>query len=379
VQKSWTWKWIDPIAAAKPSRPLKPVQIPQPKTQSEWGSAINRLLSHYHCADQSPAGSRFDTTVQGRTAVGPYGGKNHRMPTNIAVSAPLHGKPYGVITTVALNPFYGEVDPAAMARLMIIEAITKAVAAGADYREMVLCDNFYTPRVQPGVAWDLKAMVAEISDFSEKIGVPFISGKDSSSGTFESQGRRIDVPPTLAVAVLGRVPDVKRIVTKEFKRPGNKLVMVGLHDVAALGGTVYVDCHGQRGERLFDRYDADSIRRVWDTLLALHKEQRYVSGSAIAEGGIFLRIFEAALGAKVQIPSEAGARYDGFLFGEFTGSVLLEIPADSTLDVDVPITMLGQITQDAQIVLEAGGSTLWRDSLSSLSTLWSQNFREVVE
>jgi phosphoribosylformylglycinamidine synthase II len=374
---------IDPVAAAKPTRLLKPVQIPQPQTQSEWAGALKRVLSHCHCADQSPAGSRFDTTVQGRTVIGPYGGKNHRMPTNIALSAPLHGKPYGVITTVALNPFYGEVDPAAMARLMIIEAITKAVVAGADYREMVLCDNFYTPRVQPGVAWDLKAMVAEISDFSEKIGVPFISGKDSSSGTFESQGRRIDVPPTLAVAVLGRVPNVAKIVTKEFKQPGNKLVLVGFRDATALGGTVYADCYGQRGARLFDKYDAGSIRRVWDALLALHRQQRYVSGSAIAEGGIFLRIFEAALGSglgvKIKIPPEAGARYDGFLFGEFTGSVILEIPTNSKLDMEVPVAMLGEVARDAEIVLEAGGSTLWRDSLSSLSTIWSQNFREVME
>jgi phosphoribosylformylglycinamidine synthase II len=374
---------IDPLAAAPPSRALQSVQIPQPKTQPEWSGAINRLLSHYHGADQSPAGSRFDTTVQGRTAVGPYGGKNHRMPTNIFVSAPLHGKPYGVITTVALNPFYGEVDPAAMARLMIIEAITKAVVAGADYREMVLCDNFYTPRVQPDVAWDLKAMVAEISDFSEKIGVPFISGKDSSSGTFESRGRRIDVPPTLAVAALGRVPDVKRIVTKEFKRPGNKLALVGFHDATALGGTVYADGYGQRGERLFDKYDAGSIRRVWDSLLALRQQGRYVSGSAIAEGGVFMRIFEAAFGsdygAKIQLPASRDARHDGFLFGEFTGSVLLEIPAELELDDDIPVVTLGEVAEDPRMVVQVNGNTVWHDSVSNLAGIWSQTFREVME
>ena len=373
---------IDPTPAAKPARNLKPVEILQPNTSSEWSTAVKRVLSHYHCADQSPAGARFDSTVQGRTAVGPYGGKNHRMPANIAVSAPLHGKPYGVITTVALNPFYGEVDPAAMARLMIIEAITKAVVAGADYREMVLCDNFYTPRVQPEVAWDLKAMVAEISDFSEKIGVPFISGKDSSSGTFQSAGRRIDVPPTLAVATLGRVADVKKIVTKEFKRAGNKLVLVGFHDDTALGGSVYADSFGQRGNRLFNQYDAGSIRRVWDSLLALTRDRRYASGSAIAEGGVFLRIFEAAfgsgLGARVQIPSGV-ARPDGFLFGEFTGSALIEIPMDSNPGAGVAFTVLGEVTETPDIVLEAGGNTLWRDSVSSLSTVWSQTFREVME
>ena len=376
---------IDPLEVAKPERRLKSLDIPEPQTSEEWSSAVKRVLTHYHCADQSAAGARFDTTVQGRTAVGPYGEKNHRMPTNIYVSAPLRGKPYGVVTTVAFNPFYGEVDPAAMARLMIIEAITKAVVAGADYREMVLCDNFYTPRVRPNVAWQLKEMVASIADFSEKIAVPFISGKDSSSGTFESQGRKIDVPSTLAVAVLGRVPDVTKIVTKDFKRPGNKIVLLGHYDASALGGSVYADSYHQRGDRLFDAYDADSVRRVWDQLIALHRQGSFISGSAIAEGGLLLRLFEAAygsgLGVRIELGSSIRGRRDGLLFGEFIGSVLLEVSPDFHFEdnINIPQIVVGEVTRSPDIVLEESGGILWRESVSSLAAGWSQTFREVLE
>src|SRR5712692_6679394 len=195
---------LDPISRAAPERHLQVVNIPEPQSVEEWSAAVRRVLTHYHCADQSAAASGFDTTVQGRTALGPHGGRNHRMPTDLYVSAPLRGKPYGVVTTVAFNPFYGEIDPAAMARLMVIEAITKAVAAGANYHEMVLCDNFYTPRIRPEVAWDLRRMVESIPHLSLALVVPFISGKDSRSGTFESAGHKIEVPPTLAVVALGR-------------------------------------------------------------------------------------------------------------------------------------------------------------------------------
>ena len=150
---------IDSTATAQPQRELQPVRIAEPRTRDAWAEAVHRVLSHYHCADQSAAGTRFDTTIQGRTAVGPYGGKNYRMPTNLYVSAPLRDKPNGVITTLAFNPFYGEINPGAMARLMMFEAITKAVVAGADYRQMVLCDNFYTPRVRPEIAFELSEMV----------------------------------------------------------------------------------------------------------------------------------------------------------------------------------------------------------------------------
>ncbi len=387
LEMSFLWEAcpLDPIEIAEPKRELKPISIREPETADDWSAAVERVLSHYHCADQGAAGARFDTTVQGRTAVGPYGGKNHRMPTNIYASAPLHGKSYGVITTVALNPFYGEVDPEAMARLMMIEAITKAVAAGADYREMVLCDNFYTPRVRPEVAWDLKEMVGAISELSEKIGVPFISGKDSSSGTFESRGRTIDVPPTLAVATMGRILDVKKIVTQEFKRAGNRILLVGHYDGPALGASVYADAYGQRGDRLFDANDADSIRRVWDNLLALHRKEAYVSASAVAEGGMFKRLFEATfgsgLGARIQMSSATSGRRDEILFGEFIGSVLLEIPPEFDLDgeINVPHAIIGEVVSSPEIILESDGKTLWRQSVSKLSEVWSRTFREVIE
>jgi len=321
------------------------------------------------------------------------------MPTNVYVSAPLRGKPYGMITTLAFNPFYGEIDPAGLARLMIVEAITKAVAAGADYREMVLCDNFYTPRVRPETAWDLRAMVETIADMSEALGVPFISGKDSSSGTFETAGRRIDVPPTLVVTTMGRLPDVRKVVSKDFKRPGNRLVLVGRFDGEALGGSVYADSHGQRGDRLFDAYDASLIRSLWEALLALHRQGGYVSASAIAEGGILLRLFEAAwgsgYGARVSLdalsngvgthqgaPLLSPGRKDGAVFGEFIGSVLLEVPREFNLNRqlgDVPFRVIGEVLPNPQLILLDHAKVIWQESTAALGEVWSRPFREVIE
>ncbi len=420
LEMSFLWEKcpIDPIPVSKPARRLTPVRIPEPRTAGDWAGAVERILTHYHCADQSSAGARFDTTVQGRTVIGPYGGRNHRMPTNVYVSAPLRGKNYGLITTVAFNPLYGEVSPAAMARLMVIEAITKAVVAGANYREMVLCDNFYTARVRPEVAWDLEQMVEAIADFSVRTDVPFISGKDSSSGTFEAGGRTIEVPPTLGVAALARIPDVRKIVTKDFERAGNQVVLVGHIDPDALGGSVYADSYGQRGDRLFDAYDVDSIRSIWDALLGLHAQEAYVSGSAIAEGGAFLRLFEASfgsgLGARVDldvscrggsrtaptpgssavaafyerrpVTAVADRRYrgrrDGFLFGEFVGSVLIEVAADYDLKdllSGIPHQIIGEVLPEPRLVVAASGEVLWQGETSALAEGWSRTFREVVE
>jgi phosphoribosylformylglycinamidine synthase len=377
---------IDPIPISAPGRKLQPLKIPEPLSSNDWSEAASRVLGHIHCADQSAAGARFDTTVQARTAIGPYGGRNHRMPTNLYVSAPLREKPYGVLTTVAFNPFYGEIDAAGLARLMMIEAITKAVVAGADYREMALCDNFYTPRARPEIAADLKRMVEAIADLSVELGVPFISGKDSSSGTFESAGRRIDVPLTLAVMALARVSDARKVVTKDFKRPGSRLVLVGRAEPEALGGSVYADAHGQRGDRLFDAGDAATLRALWDSILRLHRAGAYLSGSAIAEGGMFLRLFEASfgsgLGARINLDDAPSGRRDGFLFGEFIGSVLIEVPPETELKQtlsSVPHRVVGEVAAEAQLELVSERKSVWSEATSALVEVWEKPFREVVK
>src|SRR3989442_6416957 len=96
----------DPIPAAEPKNPLKHLQIPEPRSSDEWTGAVRRVLSHYHCADQSLAGSRFHTTGQGKTAVGPYRGKKHPLPAQISCSPALPRQAYRDISTVALQPVY---------------------------------------------------------------------------------------------------------------------------------------------------------------------------------------------------------------------------------------------------------------------------------
>ena len=193
------------------------------------------------------------------------------------------------------------------------------------------------------------------------------------------------MPPTLAVAAVARVSDVKTVVTKDFKRAGNSLLLVGRFDPEALGGSVYADSFGQRGDRLFDAYDAAAIRVLWDALLGLHARGDYVSGSAIAEGGVFLRLFEGALGsglgAQVQLDAVSGRR-DGLLFGEFVGSVLIEVPphfdADKQLQA-IPHLLIGHILPESKLRLVEGGETVWEESIATLEEDWSKTFREVMK
>src|SRR5262249_24476940 len=148
------------------------------------------------------------------------------------------------------------------------------------------------------------------------------------------------------------------------------LVLLGECGTDALGGSVYADAHGQRGDRLFDPGDKVPVRSVWDTLLALHQQRRYISGSAIAEGGLLLRLFEACLGSGLGVRVDLNAsdqfaargeqravRKDALLFGEFVGSALIEVPPEGWGEIpgDLPYRMVGEVLEDPQLELIDNG------------------------
>ncbi len=392
IDMHFLWKEcpIDAIEVKEPVRQVRPVRHVQPSSPAEWKEAVEKVLGHFHCCDQSGAGTQFDSTVQGRTVMGPYGGKNGRMRNDAFISAPIRGKAYGAVTTFAFNPFYGELDPAGMARLSVIEAIAKAAAVGVSVDDIVLCDNFYTPKIRPEVAWNLRAMVETIAELSEIFGTPFISGKDSSSGTFKADtGEIIDVPYTLVVSTTGRMPDVRKAVSKEFKKVGNKLILLGKMDANRLGGSVYLDAYGERGDKLHDWGNlwAKDLMVMYRRLNGLYWNDNPIkSASAIAEGGLLLRLFEAAmgsgLGALVNLSAfPENGRKDGNLFAEAVGSLLIEL--DSFADPEkifagLPWIEIGRVIAPPEIEIKDLGMEVLQLPIADLVKVWEKPFAEVL-
>jgi len=362
----------------------KPVQINDPETLR---SVIIKMLSHPDICDQSAAGTQFDSTVQGTTVTGPYGGIDGRMPNDIYVSSPVRGKPYGAVAAIGFTPVYGEIDPAVAAKLMIIEPITKLAAAGVSYKDIVLCDNFYTPKVNEKIARALTSMVDVCCKVSEDLGTPFISGKDSSSGTFiDENGNRMDIPPTLAVLALGKIKDVNKIVTKPWKKPGNKLILAGALS-SNLGGSLYLDVTGNQGGPLPDP-QISFLMGFYDKLREYILRNEIFSASAISQGGAVRRIFEMALGSGFgaeisleQINKKLDSRIkEAALFAEMTGAVLIETDAEKAESIaeDLGGAVIGAIINKPVISIDTTATSLSVE-LDTLIKEWEKPFREIIQ
>ena len=354
---------------------------------SDWKDAVRAVLQHLNVCDQSAAGTRFDNTIQGNTVAGPYGGKNGCMPNDIWASAPVRGKAYGAVAAIGYNPFYGDISPGGMARLCILEAVSKLISAGVSPRDIVLCDNFYTPRVTPATALSLREMISACTALSVALGMPFISGKDSSSGTYINEdGERIDVPLTLCVLALGRIPDVRNLITKPWQKCGNQLILAGPLS-GALGGSVYWHTRGIQGGELPDP-DISSLQNFWSNLREIQKQGRIQSVSAVAEGGLLRRLFEMALGSglgcdiQLNAPELAaqGIRNDAVLFAEMIGACILEVtPEDAPLVREaLQAVSIGSIIREPVLKITVQRHQL-NLPLDALISDWERPFREMVQ
>ena len=374
------------IDIREPEKKQKNFSPPLLESQDHWISAIKSILSHLNICDQSPAGTQFDSTVQGITVIGPYGGKNGKMPNDIWVSVPIRGKSFGAVAAVGFNPFYGEVDSENAAKLAIIESITKLIAVGVKVEDIVLCDNFYTPKVTPEIAWILKKMVSACSDLSRNFGTPFISGKDSSSGTFIGKdGKRLDVPPTLAVMALGRIPDVNKLVSKSWKQAGNKLFVVGPLS-SNLGGSIYLDTLNQKGNKL-PAPSPEEVKKLWRLLHPMQETGIILSASAISEGGLIRRLFEMGMGSKLgchvdltQLTNRLGVKKPSIgLFAEMIGAILIEVEEKDTEEVRENLNgvFVGEIIEDYTLTIDTD-SIEFSVSMEELVTTWEKPFYEVL-
>ena len=363
----------------------RPADFPEPPAETtppDWTALYCRVLSHLNVCSKEPIVRMYDHGVQGACALPPFAGSRETGPNDAVILTPVLGKPHGMIIAHGLNPVLNLIDPYQGSLWAAAEAVSNAVACGGDPRNLFLMDNFIWPFPDENSLGALDLAVDACVDFVAATGMPFISGKDSLSSTYRGQdGAVIEIPPILCISVFGRIPDVSRTVSADFKKPGSRILLVGYRNCAEMAGSVYYDLRGYLGSNL-PRLDPPSLMKVF---LAVH--QAISSGQVLAchdvsEGGAAAALaemgFGGALGAALDLEPEENAGQ--FLFNETAGCFLLEIPPEidpAQLFPEVPWRALGVTTATPSITLEQGGQRLFDLELEQLKTAWQQPMKEV--
>jgi phosphoribosylformylglycinamidine synthase subunit PurSL len=185
------------------------------------------LLAHPNIASKHWIVRQYDHEVQGGSVIKPLVGPLQIGPSDASVIRPKLGSHRGVVIGCGLAPHV--TDPYRMTIASIDEAIRNVVAVGADPARVAILDNFCWPSVDDDLTMGTLVRACEACyDAARAYGIPFISGKDSLHNQFtvRETGEVIRIPSTLLISAIGIVDDVRRCVTMDFKRTGNRVGLV---------------------------------------------------------------------------------------------------------------------------------------------------------
>ncbi|MBR2039789.1 MAG: phosphoribosylformylglycinamidine synthase subunit PurQ, partial [Clostridia bacterium] len=251
------------------------------------------------------------------TVLMPFGGKYQHTPIQAMVQKISVEKKHTddcSLMSWGYNPYIAERSPFHSAYLAVVESVSKLVATGGSFEDVYLTFQEYFERPgKDGKRWG-KPLAALLGAFKAQkdFGIGSIGGKDSMSGSFED----LDVPPTL-VSFAVTTDKVQNIISPEFKKAGNKVVL------------------------LSPIYDADtnlpnpeSQIRIFNRVTELMREGKVVAAYTPTYGGIGEAVMKMCFG------NGFGFKFDDnmdnkAIFGYNYGSFILEV----TEDVEDAITI----------------------------------------
>lgn len=364
-----------PLPTAKPVAPpaiSSTIKFPVIEKGNVEDMAI-KVVSSFGLANQTWATTQYDTSVQGITRQGTLYGKDYNIPTSLAVLKPVENKDWGVTFSSSFAPWQFDVDPVAASFNAVVDAVVRQVMAGVKMEDICLADNFYTPDKDPHALWYLCEQVKLLAKISIELGMPFITGKDSSHGSGEYNGVVVNVPSGVCVSAMGKIIDVHKITPHAWKKPGNLLYSIG-YQAKTLKGSILASELDLIEKDQIDTMPIDKVAHFYRGLEAFAQDGDFVSAVPVNRGGLVQKIFEgiqaSGFGVKTNLLAE--------LFLESFGSALVEVSPAIAYSLENHFNgqarLVGEIIADPEMVIQ--GTRLDMDKLFNA---WDSGFsRKVV-
>ena len=293
--------------------------------------AWSDVLSDLNVCSQKGLVEMFDGSIGAGSVFMPYGGKYQLTETQsmVAKLPILHGRTDTVtMMSYGFDPYLSSWSPYHGAIYAVLSSVAKIAAAGGDFKKIRFTFQEYFRRMtEDGTRWG-QPFAALLGAYHAQMGfgLPSIGGKDSMSGTFQD----IDVPPTL-VSFAVDIASQNHIITPEFKKAGNKIVLFQI----------------QR-----DAYDLPVYSQIMEGYEAVFADicaGRVVSAYAVEGHGICEAVSKMAFGNKLGMKIEAHVRPEDF-FAAGWGNLVCEVPADMVSELSFSHTVLGEVTDQGVFV-----------------------------
>ncbi len=351
-------------------------------------NALRRVLRVLSVGSKRFLTNKVDRSVTGLIAQQQCAGPLHLTVSDVAVVAQSHFGHTGTAISIGEQPIKGLIDPPAMARLSLGEALTNIVWAQTTGLEDVKCSAnwMWAPKLEGEGAKMVEAARA-LSDIMVKLGVAVDGGKDSLSMAANlPTGERTETvisPGSLTISAYVTCKDIRATITPDIKNPGRSvLILVDLGSGnARLGGSALAHAYGQIGKTSPDVEDPGTLERAFRVTQSLISRRIIEAGHDLSDGGLITTLLEMAFsgncGFTVHLEEERESCIPR-LFSEELGLVI-EVLSSNQQEVlnafrnaEVPCKVLGTTETNREVRIEFNGEVVLSESMEVLRDIWEE-------
>ncbi|MFH2003173.1 MAG: phosphoribosylformylglycinamidine synthase subunit PurL [Bacteroidota bacterium] len=283
--------------------------VPEPV---DYNDCLQLLLKSPNIASKKWVYQQYDTMVRTNTVTD--GISDAAIVRIKGTKKALAIKTDGNSRFVYLNPKRG-------AEIAVAESARNVICCGAKPLAITNCLNFGNP-YNPEVYWQFKEVIEGIGNACRILETPVTGGNVS----FYNESQNFTVYPTPVIGMLGLIEDINKVISMDFKSPGDIIILLGKNR-GDVSGSEYLQTIHKKVVGDAPYLDLNYEKRLHKTILEANDIGLIKSVHDVSDGGLAVSLAESCIasgfGAVITVGVEN--RLDWTLYGEEQSRVLVTI------------------------------------------------------
>lgn len=363
----------------------QPLRLPEDLSVAE---ALDRVLRLVSVGSKRFLTNKVDRSVTGLIAQQQCAGPLQLTVSDVAVIAQSHSGVTGAALSIGEQPIKGLINPSAMARMSVGEALTNMVWAKISSLRDIRCSAnwMWAPKL-PGEGAPLYDAALAMRDIMLELGIAVDGGKDSLSMATrvplpDGANETVKSPGTLVISAYASCPDITRVVTPDLKAPGrSSLLLIDLGSgKSRMGGSALAQCYKQVGHESPDVESTLLLKDAFNAVQVLVAKDLVAAGHDRSDGGLVTALLEMAFagncGMEVRLRGHEGPI--PALFSEELGLLMEYLPEKEgeVLSVlrahGVPCTLIGGSLSEKRIRVYYNEEPVLDEEMVELRDVWEE-------
>ncbi|KAH9619161.1 hypothetical protein KSS87_003279 [Heliosperma pusillum] len=303
---------------------------------------------------------------------------------DVAVIAQSYTNFTGGACAIGEQPIKGLLNPEAMARLAVGEALTNLIWAKiTSLSDVKASGNWMYAAKLDGEGADMYDAAMSLAEVMIELGIAIDGGKDSLSMAATAGGEVVKAPGNLVISAYVTSPDITKTVTPDLKL-GDDGVLVHVDlgkGKRRLGGSALAQVFDQIGDESPDLDDVSYFKRAFNAVQELISDDLISAGHDISDGGLLVSALEMAFagncGLSLNLKSKGHALFET-LFAEELGLILevdnkvLGSVIEKLSSTGITGEIIGRVTHGPTIDLKVDGVSHLNENVSYLRDVWEE-------